>query len=364
MQTKTIFLGANNIGVGEDISVPSSIPTESLQKGVLMRFPKSVVIPFDFTSIFSIKLCYRKTGTGNLYLKFASSYVSKLGGTPIEDVDSYTVYSGGTISNDIGQITVPTIAYDALTAVVAGDMLSIACLRDATNILDTYTDDLDVTGFLIEYTVSAVVVYANAVDIITLAALKDYLGVTETKNDTLFTGWITDISNLIEARLGQQVMSRPIEELANGGGGTKLYLNQSRVLSLVGDDEATRLSNLQVRDSVSDDWENLVDDENLIWFNPRDAWAIYLLDHNFFTVGMKNIRILYNGGMSDALIAEFSKMAKEMIQVMWDESKAGGLPRLGMQTKNRGGAGSSLGDTFLDMNPRWQKTIDRYRKIL
>jgi hypothetical protein len=35
-----------------------------------------------------------------------------------------------------------------------------------------------------------------------------------------------------------------------------------------------------------------------------------------------------------------------------------------MQTQNRGGSGTTVGDTFIDMEPRWQKIIDRYKKII
>jgi hypothetical protein len=208
-----------------------------------------------------------------------------------------------------------------------------------------------------------VIAYNDASDIITLTDLKQYLGVTVTGTDAMFASWITEISSILESRLGYPVMPRDVEELANGAGGSKIYL-RGRILSIYGDTENDRLANLQYRNSVSSDWINLLTDENSFWLNPDDAFAVYLLDSNYFPSGIKNIRIKYNSGMSDVQIAEFSKIAKEMIQIMWDESKSGMQPRLGMSSKNRGGAGSNLGDSFLDMNPRWQKTIDRYRKML
>ena len=92
-------------------------------------------------------------------------------------------------------------------------------------------------------------------------------------------------------------------------------------------------------------------------------WFIELLDYNQFPIGRKNIRVNYTAGFSP-IPSDIIKMIYEMIQVMLDESAAGQWPRLGMQTQNRGGSGTTVGDTFIDMEPRWQKIIDRYKKII
>ncbi len=156
MATEYKWLGASgSVRLGESGSVPISVPTEALPDGQLMGFLRSTPIPANCLAISSIKLFYRRTGTGNLYLKFACSHIAKADGTLTEDADSYTARDGSTVSTTaLGSITLPTSAYNALTSMLEGDTLNVSVYRDATNVLDTYTTDLDIAGFLIAYTVT------------------------------------------------------------------------------------------------------------------------------------------------------------------------------------------------------------------
>ena len=152
MTIKTFLGVGDSVRVGTDTSTPLSIATQSLSMGELMGFLKNTVIPSGYTAILSIVLRYRRTGTGNLYLQFASSQtVPTPGATPIQDSDDYTVHAGGAADNSMGSITVPAAAYDALTSFAVGDILGIAVNRDATNPFDTYTTDLEVYGFLVTF---------------------------------------------------------------------------------------------------------------------------------------------------------------------------------------------------------------------
>jgi hypothetical protein len=138
--------------MGTSVTVPLAVPTQSLMLGQEMGFLRSVEIPTDCIAISSIKLIYRKTGTGNLYLKFAFARSPKAGGTLTEDSDSYTAYAAGT--DDVVSVSVPVSAYNGLTSIAVGDTLYLACYRNDTDPLDTYTTDLEVIGFLIDFAVS------------------------------------------------------------------------------------------------------------------------------------------------------------------------------------------------------------------
>jgi len=205
------------------------------------------------------------------------------------------------------------------------------------------------------------------IDIVSLIDLKTYMGIaqTDTTKDVQFSSWITTISQLIENELGNQpVRPRPMEDFLDGEGDTKLYLNKGRIVSLLPDpNTGSQLDSLQWRAAALGDWEQMVENINLVYLNPISNWCIELLDYRIFPIGWKNIRVYYSAGF-DPIPGDITKMCFEMIQTMWDESKSGGHPRLGMRSANRGGAGTNLGDSFLDMDARWKAVIDRYRRII
>jgi hypothetical protein len=51
----------------------------------------------------------------------------------------------------MGNLTVPSTAYNGLTGMAAGDTLSLTVYRDDSGATDTYTTDFDVAGFLITF---------------------------------------------------------------------------------------------------------------------------------------------------------------------------------------------------------------------
>jgi hypothetical protein len=360
------FLGVgDSVRYGEAVSVPLAIPTQALQEtSVSNAFLKSIDVPDGYTSLAWIKLLYRKSATasGNVNLKFAFAHISKSGGVPVEDADAYTLYavSAGT---DTSLITVPAAAYSALTAMVAGDEFFLSAYRDGTNVLDTFAADFEVAGFIIAYNTTEASIYNDDLDIVTLAQVKDYMGVTETTYDVLFASWITMISQMIENVLMQPVKPITIEEILNGDGTSKLFLNKGRIIDLVIDPvTSSKLDSLEYRDSALVAWARIIEDAGLYFLDPQSSWCIELLDNYVFTSGIKNIRVYYSAGFSP-IPADIVKMVLEMIQIMWDESKAGTKPRLGMASKSSGGVGSSLGDSFMDMDVKWQKIINRYKRL-
>jgi hypothetical protein len=365
---KYIFLGVgDSVRFGEDATIPLAIPTQSLDKtSVPTAFTKSTEVPIGFTSISSIKLMYRRTGTGNLYLKFAFAYLPKAGGAPIEDVDTYTVYAGGAADLQIVPITVPTAAYSALTAMVAGDAFFLAAYRDGTSGSDTYdhAPEFNVAGFLIAYNTSEASIYNAAIDIVSLAQLKTYMGIGENTYDIMFADWITMISQLVENKLEQPVKPINTEEITNGDNSSKLYLNKGRIISLLTDPITTNtLDSLEQRDSALSDWERIVEDEDLMYLDSTNNWCVELLDDYIFPFGKRNIRVYYSAGFSP-IPADIVKMVLEMLQTMWDESKSGNFPRLGLASTSSGATASNLGDSFINMDAKWKIIIDRYKRLV
>jgi hypothetical protein len=259
-------------------------------------------------------------------------------------------------SEEIGSL----LSFVIGTATYSSTIASVTADTDTTVILDASATLPVADGTVISFELA--VVYNNAVDIITLNGLKKYLGMTDVSKDALLSEWITLLSRLVENKLVQPVQPIAIEEILNGDMSNRIYLEKGRIIALVGADEATRLSNLQYRILATDSWTNLLTDESFIYIEVNN-WFIELLDYNQFPIGRKNIRVNYTAGFSP-IPSDIIKMIYEMIQVMLDESAAGQWPRLGMQTQNRGGSGTTVGDTFIDMEPRWQKIIDRYKKII
>lgn len=259
-------------------------------------------------------------------------------------------------SEEIGSL----LSFVIGTATYSSTIASVTADTDTTVILNPAATLPVTDGTVISFELA--VVYNNAVDIITLNGLKKYLGMTDVSKDALLSEWITLLSRLVENKLVQPVQPIAIEEILNGDMSNRIYLEKGRIIALVGADEATRLSNLQYRILATDSWTNLLTDESFIYIEVNN-WFIELLDYNQFPIGRKNIRVNYTAGFSP-IPSDIIKMIYEMIQVMLDESAAGQWPRLGMQTQNRGGSGTTVGDTFIDMEPRWQKIIDRYKKII
>ncbi len=200
--------------------------------------------------------------------------------------------------------------------------------------------------------------------LISLQDVKSYMkrDLNSTEDDKLFATWIGDLSLEIESRVGQAIMPRVVTEYLSGSGGSKMYL-KNRIISLYTDVASGSVVSLQYKDTFDSDWENLCDSESQIYLDQDDAFAITLLDDKYFPRGVRNIKVVYNAGI-DPIPGDIRKMVMEMIQIMWDESKKGGNPRLGFQNKNVGMTQGSTGDTYLEMDDiRWKKVINRYKRL-
>lgn len=273
-----------------------------------------------------------------------------------------------TVNNIAGTVSFSATPTISQTTVGAWD-LAIAADNTYKALIPKLTGD----GATININISADVVAVGAdapvlpgaTDIVTLAQIKDYLKESTTDNDDVLQDWIIGISDLIEARLGQPVVARVVEDLIDGSGETKLYLNKGRIVDLLPDSiTGSKLDSIQYRASALGAWSQLVEDINLVHLNPVNNWCVELLDYRIFPVGWKNIRLYFNCGFSP-VPGDITKMALEMVKVMWDESNNGTRARLGLASTNISGAGVSGTDSYADIDTqRWQKTIDRYRRLL
>ena len=206
---------------------------------------------------------------------------------------------------------------------------------------------------------------ASAVDIVTLDSLRTYLNNPDTKNDAMFSEWITLISNLVESKLEQPVIPRRVVDIVDGSGTYKQSTITGRIVNMTADVNGSLLASVQYRSNTISDWQNMLWTEGYIYVDVViEPYCVQLVNWASFPRWIKNIRLDYNCGFIDPALSEIKKMVMEMIQVMWDDSKAGGMPRLGMQSKSHSGSGTVFTDTFLDMNPRWQRLIDRYKRLL
>jgi hypothetical protein len=213
---KTVFWGAgDNIRYGTSASQLLAMPVQLLQKGVESGFLKNGEIIYGYTGISAIRFYYRRTGTGNLYLKFASACMPQATGSTItEDSSNLTAYDGGSVDlTKTSFITVPVAAYNALVALpmTVGQTLNLAVYRKADDPLDTYTTDLEAVGFAIDFDMDAAVVaagYCSQTDLevsigtTRLAELTDDTNANPTIPDsTIVTAIVEMVDDMIDSEI-------------------------------------------------------------------------------------------------------------------------------------------------------------------
>lgn len=274
-----------------------------------------------------------------------------------------TVYA---ISRDVNDVFVANVAATwTLTSktgsVVDGDLVAAGDTKSAV-----FTADENGTAIIHAATADPFTADTGIVSIIdallSLATLKQYLGVTGSGSDALLADWLITITGVLESELNQPIVSRPVTDILNGSGAAVQYLRSGRIISLVGSDETARLSNLQSRATAISAWADIMTEETQISIDEENAMKIELLDGFVFPLGRKNIRVYFNCGLSGRALLEIQKIALEKIQTMWDESKQGGN-LLGKVSRNLGEGGMSQNLSLKDMDSRWAVTINRYRRL-
>jgi len=204
----------------------------------------------------------------------------------------------------------------------------------------------------------------TSTDIISLADAKAYMGMTDTvtARDNLISGWCTEASRQIEAFIDQPVVPRLVTDILTGRGTNSLQMRTGRILSVYNSPD--RISNVQYRNAATDAWSNIATDDAQIFWDYVDPWTLYLLDWLYFPIGLwMNIRVSYYAGF-DQVPGDFTEVAVQMVQTMWQQSMAGGNPRLGLGAVSQGMQGGSFNHSIVDMDPRWEKMLQKYRRLV
>lgn len=199
-----------------------------------------------------------------------------------------------------------------------------------------------------------------------LINVKDYMGIDrhDYTHDPVFLIWMEEVAGEIEDALGQPVLTVEKTDILDGSGQTVQFMQSGRIISLVTPtgEGTSILDSLQYRDGATESWTNLITSTSLYRLEVN-AWSIELLDYDVFPIGQKNIRVNYNCGFSP-VPSDLKRVFKEKMAIRLVESPYGGKSRLGMSSVNRSSGSANSGDSFLDMEAKWQKVYDRYKRLV
>ena len=200
--------------------------------------------------------------------------------------------------------------------------------------------------------------------IVTLETIKSYLNQPDDACDTFLEEWIDLASGAVEeypadAFPRKKVQPIAVSEILDGRGGLYLRPTYWPVIGLVGADDATKLANLQYRESVTDAWVDLLDDVSYYRISPRHPERIELLDGFVFPFGTQNIRAEYLAGFNP-IPADIQTVVIEMVAKAFQNSRLGEAT-LGLSSKGSGMSGQSGSTSFLDLEPKWKAVLDRYK---
>ncbi|HEY4611420.1 MAG TPA: hypothetical protein VII11_00375 [Bacteroidota bacterium] len=343
-------------------SAEEPLATYALPNGQYSDYKfEGIQVPKYFGSIASIKLYYKRQHAGDLYLRFKTSHidVSNPPASTVVDSGSYTAYAGGGSDGKVASVTVPSSAYDGLTSIDAGDVLAIKIERDAADATDTYEADFQVAFLEVLFNVEQVPGGAN--DIVTLPELKAYLRKTDAAQDNFLQDWVTMVSGQIERYCDRKFRVQAVTEIHDGDGTSRLHTHYFPVAALAGDTDAEKLSNLQYRNTPDDEWENLGSDIDHVFIDERKPFIE--LYGSFFPAGVRNIRIAYTAGFG-IIPEDVKRVACEMCAMVWKESNAGGFFQLGEASHSTSAAGTTFTKTLVDLDERWTRVLDRYRKVV
>jgi hypothetical protein len=263
--------------------------------------------------------------------------------------------SGQAISPWVYPLAVDDTAAQASVAVTLGDTAGTYSIQ-ADLVVDGVT--VDSVAF------NAMTTPATAsTDICTLAEVKLYMNKTDSDDDTALSAWITAETSEIESFLGQPVVPRLVTDYLDGDGSSLIETLSGRVSSIYTTPDV--MSNVQYgeMDAGSWDWTDIATTADEIVVDQTNPWVIELLDGLTFPRGRKNIKVTYYAGFA-TIPGEIKSVCIERVVMHFNDSKRSDSPRLGMSTANRGGGGQSLGDSFVNMEPRWAERLNKHRTFV
>ena len=139
---------------------------------------------------------------------------------------------------------------------------------------------------------------ATARSIVTLNQTKDYLGISQGKQDLddMLEKWIDWVSGKMEDDLENVVKVADKTVYLDGDGSSLLYLPFFPVVALNTDGGANDYDSLQYRSSATADWTAITTDSDYIHISTEVVDRIELLENNVFPEGYKNIKVRPLGG--------------------------------------------------------------------
>jgi len=206
-------------------------------------------------------------------------------------------------------------------------------------------------------------------DLLTFADVKDYLNIGVASADTAQDVWLqevlSDVSRDIEISCRRKIAVQSITgEIYDGSswrsqGTNRIYTVYAPITQLSTEgtpSDAQKLASVQYRDDPDSAWTDLVTDVDHLIIGP-DYIEAY---DAFFPLGSKNIKLSYKAGYS-TIPQDLKMVCLEMVAMVWKESNRSGIGLLGESSKSSSGLGSSVTRSLMDLNPRWEKVLGRYR---
>ena len=187
--------------------------------------------------------------------------------------------------------------------------------------------------------------------LISISDVKNYIDVlaTDTTYDTILTTLVSVASETIERYCNQPIASTLTTENFIGNGIASKYLDYFPVNSI---------NAIQYQTDVGEDWVDVDTSE----------YELYNINRGYYIENSGGFSSLYryraglNVGYS-TIPYDVQNVAIEMCAVSYNESAINGGMRLGIESMTDNRINIVATTKYLDMNSRWKRVLDSYRKI-
>jgi hypothetical protein len=182
------------------------------------------------------------------------------------------------------------------------------------------------------------------------------------------------VTSVMEGKLDLPITATTYEEIYSGNGLQRLTLNKYPILRLASAEASADTQtnpgpvdteSLQYRIDAGG-WVDLLTDMSLVYIDSASSWQLQLIGGTTFPRGRNNIRVKYVAGY-DTIPGELSKQFLERVTWMLRESNSpafGSASLLGIQSNSSGALGTSGSTSYQDLEARWDKQLDAYRKLI
>jgi len=95
-------------------------------------------------------LFFNQNANSDIRLSFDTN-LARINQTPVNDGTAFAQFDTGGATGDVNVIDVPRAAYDDLGLIGVNNVFSLEINRDGANVLDTYNNDLEIIGLLLQF---------------------------------------------------------------------------------------------------------------------------------------------------------------------------------------------------------------------